>query len=452
MTYDAMKEDFIRIKKEELEFINKAVITSNERKLTEYEILTICRRSNYYERKINDLLQKMQNDMYLEQKRLREEGKLKKDSVVLEFNVDNKFLSLVKSKYMLKTLLWIDPQTQKFRLPFRHGKYKTYPLNFLNEENRIEGIYLSCGIDDLSNDSMFIGNQYLCGIYYYLSYYNKIIPYYEVPIDKISEYEKNKTIVKNDSYVHPDEAKKIFDEEFLNENNKSIESIARNLENRLKHMNYIRSPEYKEKVLLDKIDELYEKVKGKFIQNEVLYNGKFLNILKEIYELPNGKTVEKEKVIKNIGKNSVIVIAITQDKEYIITFQNRIKDEKIAEFPSGYIENGENPIEAAKRELQEETGYISNDLFIVDKVFTSPGIDNSTTYIVVANNCIKTDEIKNNGTELVIYGLFSEVELKYLISNNIMNGAMNKLAYYNLVNNVEDYNVVYSNSNQKIYL
>ena len=101
--------------------------------------------------------------------------------------------------------------------------------------------------------------------------------------------------------------------------------------------------------------------------------------------------------------------------------------------------------------MQEETGYVSDDLFIVDEAFTSPGIDNSITYIVIANNCIKTDEIKTNGTELVNYGLFSEVELKYLISNNIMNGAMNKLAYYNLVNNVDDCNVTYSNSNKKIY-
>ena len=109
--------------------------------------------------------------------------------------------------------------------------------------------------------------------------------------------------------------------------------------------------------------------------------------------------MEKEKVIKNNGKNSVIIIAITQNKEYIITFQNRIKDKIIAEFPSGYIENGEDPISAAKRELKEETGYITSNLFIVDEAYTCPGIDNSVTYIVIANNCIKThdDWTSNNG-------------------------------------------------------
>ena len=243
----------------------------------------------------------------------------------------------------------------------------------------------------------------------------------------------------------------LFEEELLNIQNKSLDDCVVATKKRIEKLNYVRSPEYKEKVLLDKINELYQKVKGKFIKNEVLYNGSFFEILRETYKLPNEKTVEKEKIIKNGGKNSVIVIAITQDKEYIITFQNRIKDERIAEFPSGYIENDEDPIEAAKRELQEETGYVSDDLFIVDEAFTAPGIDNSVTYIVIANNYIKTDKLKTNDTELINYGLFSEVELKYLIGSNIMNGAMNKLAYYNLINNVDDCNITYSKSNKKIY-
>ena len=75
------------------------------------------------------------------------------------------------------------------------------------------------------------------------------------------------------------------------------------------------------------------------------------------------------------------------------------------------------------------------DLFVVDEAFTLLGIDNSVTYIVIANNCIKTNEIKTNNIELVNYGLFTKVELDYLINNNIMNSAMNKLAYYNLINN-----------------
>ena len=243
-------------------------------------------------------------------------------------------------------------------------------------------------------------DDYIDGIYVYIDdkYRNHKIT---IPKKEITSFEKGKTIIYTKGHVQSEDVSNIFEEELLNDKNKSINDCVIATRKRIEELNYLRSSEYKEKVLLGKINELYK----------------------------------KEKVIKNDGKNSVIVVAITQEEEYIITFKNRIKDEIIAEFPSGYIKNGEDIIEAANRELQEETGYISDDLFIVDEAFTSLEIDNSVTYIVIANNCIKTNEIKTNSTELVNYGLFTKAELEYLINNNIMNSAINKLAYYNLINN-----------------
>ena len=115
------------------------------------------------------------------------------------------------------------------------------------------------------------------------------------------------------------------------------------------------------------------------------------------------------------------------------------------------MEINEDALEAAKRELEEETGYTSNDLFVVDGTYTSPGIDNSITYIVIANNCEKKCEPTNNGSELVNYGLFLEKELEYMANTNIIYGAMNKLAYYNLINNVETCNIGNINSKIKTY-
>ena len=254
--------------------------------------------------------------------------------------------------------------------------------------------------------------------------------------EAMESYEKGCIIFRATRYVHDWDIRTIYKEEIKKPDNKTEEDLIKAVNKRIKRLNIVKNPKYKEKQLLKKINTLYSKVKGELIKDEILYNGKFLKTIKETYLLPNNKTVEKEKIVKNNGKDAVIIIpkidGIGMDSNYIITFQQRINGEILAEFPSGYIEENESPMEAAKRELEEETGYTSKDISIIEEAYTSPGIDNSKTYIVFAASCEKTNTTKKNQTELLSAGLFSKRELEYLVGNNIMNGALNKLVYYTL--------------------
>ncbi len=462
MNYEQIKEEFIKLKKEELECIVKVIKSSHSKTLSDSEKLEIYRNIKNYKIKLNEVLKKLCKEVI-------KNGlidSLELEDVIIEFDIDKSYLSMMnnfeseKLKFILKSL-WIEPETFKFKLSIEDLLYRNYysinPDMIQNGQRLIEmPIYFFCGHYDYRKDcygpALGGDDDYIYGVYE--EYENRIYTHSstrkEISKKSMDEFESDKIIIASKRYVYSEEVKKIFEEELLNDQNKTIDDCVKITRNRIEELNYVRSPEYKEKVLLDKINELYKSVKGEFIKKEVLYSGNFLDIIREIYKLPNKKTVEKEKVVKNSGKNSVIVIAVNSDSEYIITFQNRIKDKIIAEFPSGYIEENETPIEAARRELQEETGYTANDLFIIDDAYTSPGIDNSTTYIVVANNCIKTNDIKTEGTELVNYGLFSRDELKYLIDNNIISGALNKLAYYSLIRHAV-WDFTYINGNKKVY-
>jgi len=460
MNYELIKDEFIKLKKQELYYIDNITKISNNKTLSEYEKLEIYRTLNDYKIKLNDILEKLWRTF-------PKDGILTKDNlkdIIVEFDLPKDYLSTLnfcyeqQKKYVLEDL-WIDAETLNFKLTLYnliHSKeYRGIDSDIIqNNQKLIENpLYIFDGyydfIENCHGPCFAEPDDYIYGIYENIS--SKHEDKKEIPKKEINEFEKNKTIIYSKRYVRSSEIRKIFEEELLNIKNKTLKDCIIQTKNRIEELNYTRSPEYKEKVLLDRINELYKKVKGEFIQKEILYSGNFIQILRETYRLPNENIVKKEKIVKNNGKDSVIVIAITQNNEYIITIQNRIQDKLIAEFPSGYMENDENPIETAKRELKEETGYISDDLFLVDEAYTSPGTDNSKTYIVVANNCIKTDKKSINSTELVGYGLFLEKELEYLINKNIINGAMNKLAYYNLVHNVDDCNVTYVKSNKKIY-
>ena len=454
MDYEYIKNEFIKLKREELEYIDSVVIISSNKILTEYEKICIYRKLKRYEDELNNIINNLSNKIYDDCKNKEIRRKDLKD-MFIEFNLDNNFLSLLKfnndtdKKYLLEKL-GIDYDALRYRISFydliHFREYRMINLDLiLNNQKLIENsIYIFVGYYDSSEDCYgpLFGNidDYIYGLYENICSeygYKK-----EVSKNMMDKFEKDNIIIYSKRYVNSNEVRKIFKEELLNINNNTIYDCVVNIQRRVDELNYARSPEYKEKMLLEKINKLYMKIKGECIDNELLYSGKFLDIIKETYRLPNNNIVVKEKVIKNKGKNSVIVIAITKNKEYIITIQNRIKDKIIVEFPSGYIEDNEDVLDGAKRELLEETGYISDDLFIIDEVYSSLGIDNSLSYIVIANNCIKNRDINVSDSEFITYDLFSKEELEYLINNNIMNGCMNKLAYYNLVQKCKKINDV----------
>ena len=335
-------------------------------------------------------------------------------------------INLENNSYILTVKDIIDGNYTKYR-------YSDFDYLFNKQELFEKPIYIFLYYDDHSDECLLPSDwnlfDYSTGIYIDFVYGDKK----EISIKKMENFEKGKIIMRVTPRVDELEVRTIFREELLNENNKTLEDCANSAMIRVNKLNYLRSSEYKEKMLLEKITNIYEKVKGKLTKEEILYSGDFINLIKKVYSLPNNKTITREKIVKNGGKDSVIIVATDSNGNYILTFQTRINDKIIAEFPSGYIENGEDVIEAAKRELKGETEYVSNNVTILDNSYYSVGIDNSICYVVRIKNSIKAFNVNPN--ENLTYGIFTEEELKYLLNNNIMCGTINKLAYYSLQNN-----------------
>lgn len=186
-------------------------------------------------------------------------------------------------------------------------------------------------------------------------------------------------------------------------------------------------------ILENKVSNLFLNTKAKYLSTKTLFKGKFIDLIEEEYLLPNNVIMTRERIIKNKGKQAVIIIAITNDNKYILVSQNRINEMTTLEFPSGYIEENENIIEASARELLEETGYIASYIEQIDSYYTQISIDSSIVNIVIAYNCVKTNEQNLGRYEYINYDKFTLKELKELIINNYINGAGNKLAYYELL-------------------
>ena len=193
--------------------------------------------------------------------------------------------------------------------------------------------------------------------------------------------------------------------------------------------------------LVLKINQIINETRAKLLSSETIHQDKFITLVKEVYRLPNNKIRSRDRIIRKNNKEAVLIIAKTHDDKYLIVIQNRINGITSVEFPSGYIEENESIEIAANRELEEETGYISNYIYILDNYYTQLGIDSGIVNIVLANNCVKVSEQKLDDSEYINYMEVTFEELKELIRLNYIKSVGNKLAFYELLNIEEKVNI-----------
>lgn len=101
--------------------------------------------------------------------------------------------------------------------------------------------------------------------------------------------------------------------------------------------------------------ERFEHLEETELSSEVKYDGALLHIRRDTVRLPNGKTATREY---NIHYGAVCIIPLLENGDVLLERQYRYPlREVITEIPAGKLDApDEDPLEAAKRELREETG------------------------------------------------------------------------------------------------
>lgn len=164
--------------------------------------------------------------------------------------------------------------------------------------------------------------------------------------------------------------------------------------------------------------------KWKVLESEYLIRRPWLTARRDRAELPDGRINNEYYVLEY--PDWVNIIAVTEDGDIVLERQYRHGlGNTCYELPCGVIEKGETPLEAAKRELLEETGYAGGQWQEWMILSPNPATSNNLAHSFLALGVKKVADQSLDATEdIEVYLKRPEYVRELLVNNQILQALM----------------------------
>jgi ADP-ribose pyrophosphatase len=160
--------------------------------------------------------------------------------------------------------------------------------------------------------------------------------------------------------------------------------------------------------------------KARVIKSEMLYQGRVFGVRRDRVVEPGGVEVTRDIVTHN---GSVVLVPVFPDGSILLVRQYRHSVGRFLwELVAGRVEVGEAPSRAAKRELEEETGYRARRFQKLMDVFPTPGFVSENMVVFLAEG-LTAGAARPEADEKIVAKRFSLARLERMMRTGALRDA-----------------------------
>ncbi len=147
-----------------------------------------------------------------------------------------------------------------------------------------------------------------------------------------------------------------------------------------------------------------------------LYRGKMISLKLETFQI-EGKQKSFE-IIEHPG--AVVIVPIAPDGRILLVQQwRRAVGEITIELPAGGLEEGEDPLACAQRELREETGFAAKKMSPFGAFYSAPGFSNEFLHMFLATDLYTAPLPPDDGEMIDLLTVSVEEAKRWILENKI---------------------------------